>query len=582
MFYKSQILNICEYNIFKWYFGGGIQCTPHGIFAAQNNLPAQKLLHVGNTNKTRSELETFLRTIRHLYSMQTYDLINNNCNNFSDAVVRFLTSDSGNPIGIPSYIVDLPRIVFSTPGGAMLRPMIENMQRNIHNQNLGVNSLDPFGGSSSTISSASTSSTNTPISPFAPTFTTTATSAAASASVTVTPVANTMTAVEFENKLSDTIMSNIELIISENKGINTSSILLNPNLINTPVTLKDVGNIKVLIEKIISSIVSNKDLQGITDSEKNILKDDMANIINTLSIPLPAATDTTTTPIITPSLSLETYDLFLKYYFLDPSLQLSYLSVLRYLVLQPFIFPSSSVTTDIPTTTTTTKSGCNYTQDVIFSIAHDLSNPKGFKESVAIRTIAYSVLVNVLSHTAGAAFLLTSTSAATTSTTSDKKHKEIQSKLIDIIIEGLTHTKTAIKTMASALALNLTIAATFNETATGGVGCFWNKDTNDSELHSSAVQLLCCIVENIETETNDVIRQRELISLYRILLHCGMTARSLANDLGLNDIVSSLITNTVHQHHITTTATGVVSVSDEAVMRKNEALLIREIHKLLN
>ena len=94
---------------FEYYFGGGIQCTPYGAFTAQNNLPPQQLLHLGNTTKTRSELESYLRTIRHLYSMQTYDLINNNCNNFSDAVVKFLTSDSGNAIGIPSYIVDLPR-----------------------------------------------------------------------------------------------------------------------------------------------------------------------------------------------------------------------------------------------------------------------------------------------------------------------------------------------------------------------------------------------------------------------------------------------------------------------------------------
>ena len=31
--------------------------------------------------------------------------------------------------GIPDHIVNLPKIVFSTPGGAMLRPMVEGMQR---------------------------------------------------------------------------------------------------------------------------------------------------------------------------------------------------------------------------------------------------------------------------------------------------------------------------------------------------------------------------------------------------------------------------------------------------------------------
>lgn len=48
----------------------------------------------------------------------------------------FISVDTGT--GIPSYIIDLPRTVFSSPGGAMLRPMIESMSR-------GMYSADPFG-----------------------------------------------------------------------------------------------------------------------------------------------------------------------------------------------------------------------------------------------------------------------------------------------------------------------------------------------------------------------------------------------------------------------------------------------------
>ena len=46
---------------------------------------------IGTTEKTRSDLDAFLNTISHQFSMTTYDLINNNCNNFSDVVCRFLT-----------------------------------------------------------------------------------------------------------------------------------------------------------------------------------------------------------------------------------------------------------------------------------------------------------------------------------------------------------------------------------------------------------------------------------------------------------------------------------------------------------
>jgi hypothetical protein len=91
------------------------------------------------------EFEGYLRTISHQYTQQTYDLINNNCNNFCNTICSFLTGH-----GIPVHIVDLPRIVFSTPGGAMLRPMIEGMQNQIANQN-GGGQLNPFGGGSSSM-----------------------------------------------------------------------------------------------------------------------------------------------------------------------------------------------------------------------------------------------------------------------------------------------------------------------------------------------------------------------------------------------------------------------------------------------
>ena len=93
---------------------------------------------MGVTTKTITELQTFLNSINHQFTASTYNLLTNNCNNFSDACVNFLVNH-----GIPSYIIDLPNIVFSTPMGAMLRPMIENMQNQINASGGG---MDPFGG----------------------------------------------------------------------------------------------------------------------------------------------------------------------------------------------------------------------------------------------------------------------------------------------------------------------------------------------------------------------------------------------------------------------------------------------------
>lgn len=126
---------------YEYYFGGGIQKSPWGSFAQSNQLPPVQVLDMGTTTKTVQEFETYLATIQGQFSMMTYDLIRNNCNNFADTVCQFLVGH-----GIPNHIVDLPRIVFSTPGGAMLRPMIENMQANIRQQN--GQGLDPFAGAS--------------------------------------------------------------------------------------------------------------------------------------------------------------------------------------------------------------------------------------------------------------------------------------------------------------------------------------------------------------------------------------------------------------------------------------------------
>lgn len=140
---------------YEWFFGGGINCLPVGSFPIQNNIQISQTLDMGTTSKTLTELRQYIGSISSLYTNATYDLINNNCNHFSNAICNFLTGH-----GIPSHIVDLPSIVFSTPMGHMLRPMIENIQRNINQQNAGNVSLDPFGNLSSSFSQTSLVSTN--------------------------------------------------------------------------------------------------------------------------------------------------------------------------------------------------------------------------------------------------------------------------------------------------------------------------------------------------------------------------------------------------------------------------------------
>ena len=58
--------------------------------------------------------------------MSTYDLLKNNCNNFTDECCQFLTG-----LSIPSYITGLPSEVLQTQLGKMIEPMINNLQRQI-------------------------------------------------------------------------------------------------------------------------------------------------------------------------------------------------------------------------------------------------------------------------------------------------------------------------------------------------------------------------------------------------------------------------------------------------------------------
>jgi hypothetical protein len=113
----------------EYFYGGGIQVAPVGVFSAGNQMYPVQTINIGETNKTKAELDSFLSSIHNRFTALTYDLLRNNCNNFSNEVCMFLTGR-----GIPSFIIDLPNIIFSTPGGAMLRPMIENMQRNAYQQ----------------------------------------------------------------------------------------------------------------------------------------------------------------------------------------------------------------------------------------------------------------------------------------------------------------------------------------------------------------------------------------------------------------------------------------------------------------
>lgn len=112
--------SITVYNI-EYFYGGGIcwahpKTTPYGQ-------PVQEI-QMGQTLRTKQQLEDYLRSIAPRFTMESYHLLNHNCNNFTDEVMKYLVNQ-----GIPSHIVNLPAEVLNTPMGRTLEPIINSLMQ---------------------------------------------------------------------------------------------------------------------------------------------------------------------------------------------------------------------------------------------------------------------------------------------------------------------------------------------------------------------------------------------------------------------------------------------------------------------
>ena len=109
---------------YEYFYGGGIICVKPEEITRLYGMKPIKTLTLGFTNKSQMELNGHLESISNKYTSENYDLLNHNCNHFSDNIVRFLLGD-----GIPSYILDLPNEVMKTPFGSMLLPILQKAQK---------------------------------------------------------------------------------------------------------------------------------------------------------------------------------------------------------------------------------------------------------------------------------------------------------------------------------------------------------------------------------------------------------------------------------------------------------------------
>lgn len=103
----------------EYYFGGGIctglpKKTPYGY--------PVKEIKIGYTQIPKDLFEEYLKEIKFKYSAESYNLIENNCNHFTNAIAEFLTGK-----GIPTEILKQHEVLLESPMGKMIMPMLQQM-----------------------------------------------------------------------------------------------------------------------------------------------------------------------------------------------------------------------------------------------------------------------------------------------------------------------------------------------------------------------------------------------------------------------------------------------------------------------
>lgn len=139
VYHTSILLNGLEY-----VYDGQIVAIRPGSSHLGNPLDRELL---GTTQLPMDVIETYLDSLRSVYTPEAYNLWRHNCNNFSNDFATFLVGK-----GIPDKIINMPAEVLESPFGRMLMPALDQQVRASRQQNgggiLGIQNGQQAGGSS--------------------------------------------------------------------------------------------------------------------------------------------------------------------------------------------------------------------------------------------------------------------------------------------------------------------------------------------------------------------------------------------------------------------------------------------------
>ncbi len=241
----------------EYFYGGGIQHMNHFSVIGQYGLSPKESIVLGYTKKTKQQLEQFLASIDNRFTPQTYNLLKNNCNNFSFEVHGFLlpanSSDSVNRIDFPANIIELPERFARTPIGQMLMPMWERLEREYL-----THTLVPFN--------------NTPPSTMGSTATSSSLSSNANTTTATAPVSN-VTATQTSSSLSE---SSSDAFI--NVMLTSSDSEIKSRSIRVPINNPDTFTVKDLNQFLTSETGIAADDQRLI-FQGQVLKDQSSKVI---------------------------------------------------------------------------------------------------------------------------------------------------------------------------------------------------------------------------------------------------------------------------------------------------------------
>ncbi|CZT99340.1 PPPDE peptidase domain-containing protein [Plasmodium falciparum NF54] len=129
---------VLVYNM-EYFYGGGILCLEQQEFETFYNIKPVDIIDMGTTELLQTHFHEYLNGIQKNFTVDKYNIVNWNCNNFTNEVCNFLVGKN-----IPQYILNTPYEVMSTSKGKLILDMMQSYQSSIapgfdNNQNNATN-----------------------------------------------------------------------------------------------------------------------------------------------------------------------------------------------------------------------------------------------------------------------------------------------------------------------------------------------------------------------------------------------------------------------------------------------------------